>query len=49
MESLKQKLKNLLNTTPKEEQSEELLEVITPVLEAPGELSFKHHREMAKV
>ncbi len=48
METIKNRLKSVIKTAPKNEQSDELLEVIAPVLEAPGELSFKHHRDLAK-
>lgn len=54
MEEIREQLQNVKseienNSDLRESNTaQELLEVITPALENPGELSFKHHRILAK-
>lgn len=54
MEELRKQLENVKSgieehgDLQESETAKELLEVITPALENPGELSFKHHRILAE-
>lgn len=54
MEEIREKLQSVKSGIENDseltnsETAKELLEVITPALENPGELSFKHHRILAE-
>lgn len=54
MEEIREQLESVKSNIEKDsdlqtsETAKELLEVITPALENPGELSFKHHRMLAE-
>lgn len=54
MEELRKQLENVKSGIEKQGNlresvpAQELLEVITPALENPGELSFKHHRMLVE-
>lgn len=47
LESVKENIQNS-SELQQNAEAQELLEVITPALENPGELSFKHHRMLAE-